>query len=105
MNLERWEEIQKKIKQSFAITDEYDEDLDPGQAEVLEFDGPMGKMKVRFVTKPKLLDKKTSYSSRIGSGVKVDYVFSDKEFVSHLEVFQWSDEINNWKKIEATSIF
>ena len=59
MNQERWEEIQKKIKQSFEVSDEYDEDLDPGQAEVLEFDGPAGKMKVRFVTKPKLLDKKT----------------------------------------------
>ena len=65
----------------------------------------MGKMKVRFVTKPKLLDKKTSYSNRIGSGVKVDYVFSDKESVSHLEVFQWSDESNDYKKIEAENIF
>ncbi len=105
MNQERWEEIQKKIKQSFEVSDEYDEDLDPGQAEVLEFDGPAGKMKVRFVTKPKLLDKKTLYSSRIGSGVKVDYVFSDKDFVSHLEVFQWSDESNDYKKIESENIF
>lgn len=105
MNLARWQEVKKQIQQNFTIREEYDEDLDPGQAEVLEFDGPQGQMKVKYVTKPKLLDKKTTYSNRVGSGVKVDYVFSDDEFVSHLEVYILSPDGSDWQKIEAQSLF
>jgi hypothetical protein len=105
MNSERWQEVKKQIQQNFSVLDDYDEDLEPGIAEVLEFEGPQGQMKVKYVTRPKLLDKKTSYSNRIGSGVDVKYVFSDDEFVSHLEVYVMSAETNDWQKIEAQSLF
>lgn len=103
MNKEKWEEISKKIKNNFEVEDEYLEDLDPGQADVIEFNGPQGKLKVRFVTRPKMLDKKTTYSNRVGSDVKVDYVFSDTEEVNHLEVFTWTED--DWKKIESDNLF
>ncbi|MCD4760694.1 hypothetical protein K8R42_02235, partial [bacterium] len=64
MTNERWQEILANLRENFNISDEYEEDMDPGTAEAVEFEGPQGKMKVRFVTKPKLLDKKTSYSNR-----------------------------------------
>ncbi|RJQ35583.1 hypothetical protein C4566_00290 [Candidatus Parcubacteria bacterium] len=105
MTKERWAEVKKQIKDQFNIREEYEEDLDPGLAEVLEFDGPTTLMKVRYVTKPKLLDKKTTYSNRAGSNVKVDYVFSDDEFISHLEVYTLSVDTNDWEKIEAQSLF
>jgi len=105
MTESKWKEIRHQIKESFADFDEYEEDMSPGTAEVLEFDGPQGRMKVRFVVKPRLLDKKTEYSNRIGSNVKVDYVYSDDEFVSYLEVFTWSEPRNDWQKIESESLF
>ena len=105
MREERFNEIKSQIKQSFDILDEYQEDLDPGEAEVLEFDGPNGKMMVKYVTRPKMLDKKTSYSNRPGSAVQVDYVFSEDEFVSHLEVYSWSDQKGDWQKVEADALF
>lgn len=105
MTKERWEELKREIKNKFEITDEYREDLEPGEADVVEFNGPTGQIKVRYVTKPKLLDKKTTYSNRVGSGVKVDYVFSDSEFVSHVEAYTLSPETNEWQKIEAQTLF
>lgn len=105
MTKERWQEIKLQIKDSFGLDNEYEEALNPGTAEVLEFKGPQGKMKVRFVEKPRVLDKKTAYSNRIGSGVKVDYVYSETDFVSHLEIFVWSEERNDWQKLEVQSLF
>lgn len=105
MNIDRWKEIKINIKNTFDVIEEYEEDLDPGTADVVEFDGPNGKMQIRFVTKPKMLDKKTSYSNRAGSAVKVDYVFSETEFTSHIEAYIWSDSDQEWKKMEAESLF
>lgn len=105
MTTERWQDIKAQIKQNFGIEDEYTEELDPGMAEVLEFIGPQGKMQVRFVTKPRVLDKKTMYSNRPGSDVRVDYVFSDTEFSSHLEVFIWSEARGDWQKMDGEALF
>ncbi len=105
MNQDRWREIKAKVKESFDLTDEYDEDLDPGTAQVLEFIGPSGRTKIRFVTRPKVLDKKTSYSNRAGSGVKVDYIYSQEESSCYLEAFVWSDDRDDWQKIETPSLF
>lgn len=105
MTKEKWNEIKALVKENFGIEDQYQEDLEPGIAEILEFKGPNGKMLVRFVTKPKLLDKKTSFSNRAGSNVKVDYVFSEEEFISYLEVYNWSDEQDDWVKLESTNLF
>ncbi len=105
MTKDRWQEIKTQIKQTFGFDDEYSQELDPGQAEVVEFTGPEGRMMVKFVTRPKLLDKKTMYSNRPGSDIKVDYVFSEDEFVSHLEVYIWSDDQADWRKLDSQSLF
>lgn len=105
MTNDRWQEIKRHIKATFEILDEYSEDLDPGEAEVVEFSSPQGKMMVKFVTKPRLLDKKTTYSNRAGSGVKVDYVYSEDDFVSYLEAFVFSDASDDWRKLEVENLF
>ena len=105
MTKDRWQEIKNQIKESFEVFDEYSEELDPGQAEVIEFLSPQGKMMAKFITKPKLLDKKTIYSNRAGSGVKVDYIYSQDDFVSYLEAFIYSDEEDKWRKLEIDNLF
>lgn len=105
MNLERWIDVKNQVKQNFQLLDEYTEDLEPGQAEVLEFIGPLGQMQLKYVTRPAVLDKKTTYSNRIGSGVKVDYLYSDTETSSHLEIYQWSDSHNEWQKMDNSNLF
>ncbi len=105
MTKDRWQEIKKMVKIKFTVKEDYEEDLDPGTAEVLEFEGPLGLIKAKFVERPKLLDKKTSFSNRIGSDVKVDYVFSETENVSHLELYLWSEIDDDWQKLDANSLF
>lgn len=105
MTTERWQEIKANIKQNFSIEDNYEEDLEPGIAELIEFIGPQGRTLLRFVTKPKLLDKKTSFSNRAGSDVKVDYVYSDEETVSYLEVYNWSEDKDDWIKLDVEASF
>ena len=105
MTKERWQEIKAHIKENFGIEDEYEQDTEPGIAELIEFVGPEGRMLVSFVTKPKLLDKKTSFSNRAGSDVKVDYIFSEDEFVSYLEVYKWSEDKDDWIKLDSDDLF
>ena len=67
-------------KENFEISNEGEEEIEDipnSKLEFIEFDGPLGKMRLEFITKPKVLDKKTLYSGRIGSDVKVDYVYSE----------------------------
>ncbi len=105
MTTERWQEIKAQIRADFELIEEYQEDLDPGVAEVVEFNGPSAKMKLKYVTRPKLLEKRTGYSNRIGSNVNVDYIYSTSETTSHLEAWQWSEGRGDWEKFSAQALF
>lgn len=102
---ERWLELKQEIKQKFELEDEYTEELDHGSQEVLEFVSPMGRVKLCFVKNPKVLDKKTTYSNRIGSGVSVEYVYDSENFVYHLDVFLWSEANEQWEKLDKQNVF
>jgi len=104
MNAEKWQEIKQRVLQSFSDAQQYQEDLDPGTAEVLEFNSPIGKLQVRYITRPRVLDKKTSFSKRAGSDVKVDYVYSEDEMVNHLEIKQYNQDTDNWQNIDASQL-
>jgi len=105
MTPERWEQIKVMVRSQFEVLDEYTEDLEPGNAEVLEFVSPAGQLKVSFITRPKVTDKKTNYSHRVGSDVKVDYVFSDTEQTHHLEVQKWNEAKNSWDDFSTDGLF
>lgn len=103
MTLEKWEEIKQKILSSFEIfnqetlaNEERREDI-----ETIEFMGPAGKMKVEWITRPKVLDKKTQYSNRIGSSVSVDYVYSQDEVTHTFKVYNWQESLEDWQEIKA----
>ncbi|MFA6308000.1 MAG: hypothetical protein WCS88_00420 [Patescibacteria group bacterium] len=105
MTKERWKELRANVKENFGIEDEYEEDLEPGIAEVIQFTGAEGKTLMRFVTKPKVLDKKTSFSHRAGSDVKVEYVYSEDETSSYLEIYTWSVDKDDWVKLDVEERF
>ena len=106
MNKEKWENIKGDVLDKFEIFDNTTEDLIdmPGKQEIIVFQGPMGKMKMVMTIKPRVLDKKTSYSRRIGSDVKVDYVYSEDEFTHDLKAYKWDDNGNDWVEIEASNL-
>ena len=105
MTADKWADTRDKIKSTFTILDEYEEDLDPGVSDVLEFEGPAGKLRARFLTRPKVTGKKTLYSNRIGGDTRVDYEFSENEEVCHLEVSRWNESTNDWEELRGSSLF
>lgn len=103
MNIEKWQDIIGNVKDNFTVEDEGDEHIDDqGGVDVsfIVFEGPLGKMKLEYVSKPVVVNKKTTYSNRIGSETKVDYVYGDEK--SHqLMAYKWDDDSEEWVQIEA----
>ena len=105
MTPDRWSDIRQKVLDSFEVLEQYTEDLEPGTAEVIEFQGPAGKLQIRFHTQPKVLDKKTLYSHRAGGDVKVDYTYSDTDEVHYMQVRRWNTAQNDWEEMNAGGLF
>ncbi|MDD5031751.1 MAG: hypothetical protein PHR36_01765 [Patescibacteria group bacterium] len=104
MTEERWKDIVGNVKDKFKVEDEGREHLDEQggvDIEFIIFTGPLGKIKLEFITKPVVLDKKTNYSNRIGSETKVNYVYSESEKTNRLVAYKWEDGQEEWVEIEA----
>jgi len=103
MILDKWLEIKDKIKSNFEVLSELNEKDEERREDIetIEFKGPMGKMKAELITRPKVLDKKTQYSNRIGSSVSVDYVYSPDEVTYTFKVYQWNAAAEDWQEIKA----
>ncbi|MBN1326091.1 hypothetical protein JW977_03900 [Candidatus Falkowbacteria bacterium] len=103
MTDERWQEIKDMVKKNFGIIEnqvlDLPEEEGKGTKEELIFAGPMGRIKLEYIVKPLVLDKKTTYSKRIGSETKVQYITSDTEKVRRMEAFKWNESADNWEKI------
>ncbi len=72
-----------------------------GKLERIEFTGPLGQMKLELTVKPRVLDKKTLYSNRAGSDMRVDYVYSPDETVQFMKAYKWDNNDEVWVEIEA----
>lgn len=104
MTPEKWKDILGKIKDSFSVLEEDEEDLeDDGgtHIEFIVFNGPLGKMKLEFISRPVVLDKKTIYSKRIGSETKVEYVYSPDEKSYKLYIYKWNESDNDWAEVDS----
>jgi len=101
---EKWKDIAGNIKDKFEVEDEGKIHLDDEggvDIEFIEFTSPLGKMRLEFVSRPVVLDKKTIYSKRIGSETKVDYVYSEEEKSHQLIAYKWDDDQDDWVEVEA----
>ncbi|NTU99130.1 hypothetical protein HGA64_03950 [Candidatus Falkowbacteria bacterium] len=108
MTKERWQSIVGQIKDSFGIIEEGNEPLGEdegvGECHYVIFKGPLGRMKLEFITRPVILDKKTKYTNRIGSETVVEYVYSDEEKTHKLDVFKWDEDQDEWIEMEASKL-
>ena len=104
MTQEKWQEIIGLIKDKFEVLDERTEELPDqniaGAVEIIEFLGPLGKMRLERTDQPLVIGKKTIGSRRIGSDIRVEYIFSDTERVNKFRAYSWSDADNVWVEIE-----
>jgi len=104
MTDERWQEIIGRIKDNFKIINQeikdLDQDTDPGSVEIVEFIGPLGKMKLERTTRPLIIDKKTIGSRRIGSESTVKYIYSTTEKVHKFTAYRFDEGISGWVEME-----
>ncbi|MFA6322589.1 MAG: hypothetical protein WCX71_03885 [Candidatus Buchananbacteria bacterium] len=104
MTEEKWQETIGTIKDSFGITSQRLEDLAEeeggGTVEIVEFEGPLGLMKLEFISQPLVLGKKTIGSKRIGSQATVEYIHSDTEKIHRLKVYKFDPANDVWVEME-----
>jgi len=106
MNPDKWAQIKEMIEDKFEIVKKDKEELGEGQGdkEIIEFKGPIGLLRLEYIEKPLILDKKTHYSRRIGSDVKVDYIYSDTEKTYEMKALLWSEDDQAWQKFSADKL-
>ena len=104
MNPEKWDKIKGNVLDNMEVeeSDSYKSDETNGaEVEFIIFKSPLGRIKLEFITKPLILDKKTIYSNRIGSETKVEYVYSDTEKTYRLNFYKWDEDRDIWSEIDA----
>lgn len=104
MNQEKWLDLVNMVEDKFQVIERTKEPTEegPGEKDILVFEMPNGRFKLEYIYRPRVLDKKTSYSHRAGGETKVDYVYSDDEFVGKLMAFRWDKIEESWLEIAPT---
>lgn len=108
MNEEKWQNILSMIEDKFEVLEkgqDLPEDKGVDKIDFIMFNGPLGKMRLEYTTKPVVLGKKTIYSKRAGSETAVDYEYSDTEKYNELKAYKWNEQDDNWAEIEGTEAF
>lgn len=103
MTPEKWKNILGNIKDNFAVEEKGSEHLDEEggiDIEYVVFTGPTGKVRLEFISKPVVLDKKTIYSRRIGSETKIEYVYSETERAYKLMAYKWDEKEGEWVEMK-----
>ena len=104
MTDEKWQFVIGHIKDNFELTDQREEDIPEdvgrGSVQIVEFNGPLGKMRLERTTQPLIIDKKTISSRRIGSGTDVEYIYSETEKVHKFRAFKFDESTKNWVEME-----
>ena len=106
MHQKKWDELLDKIERLFGFVD-HDVERIPERQMTIEtaiFDGASGRMKLERTVKPLLLEKKVTYSKRIGAETEVEYVYSDDETVDIVKFYKWDRLRHEWKQIEMDEL-
>jgi hypothetical protein len=108
MTDEKWIDLKVKLKEKFGdvketIQDDTGEDdlghRIPSKIETVEFNSPLGHLKIARTTRPKIIDKKTYYHKGAG-GAQVEYILSDDEFSHKIEVTKLDEVTGEWKPLD-----
>jgi hypothetical protein len=107
MNNDNWFDLKEKLINRFGeineTTHKEEREDDVGHRivttiETLEFNSPLGKLKIERLSRPKILDKISHYHK--GAGVaKVELVLSDDEVSHRLSVYKL-DDAGDWQPLD-----
>lgn len=111
MNLDKWQNIKALVedkfgferldKENFEVGENDKGKIVEGEREIIEFNGPLGLMKLEFEIKPVVLDKKVFSSARIGGDRKVTYIYSDTEKGYKMNVYKFNEDQDDWVELET----
>jgi len=106
MHQRKWEDLLDKIERLFGFVEHTTEEYPERHltVETAVFDGASGRMKLERAVKPLVIDKKVTYSKRIGSEVDVEYVLSEDEFVDTVKLFRWDKLAREWKQMDISAL-
>lgn len=99
---EKWQSLIGEIKDKFEVSEQGSEHLeDDGGTDIefIVFQSPLGLLRMEFVTKPVVIDKKTRYSNRFGAETQVDYVYSEEK-IHKMDVYKWDEGSEEWTLID-----
>lgn len=102
MTRDRWDEVKAMIAKKFPIEYEGTEDNDDmiGTMEVVECEGPIGTLRLEYVTRPRETTSKTS-----GAYGKEEREYEDdgprSPNVSFLRIFVWNENEDDWSEINS----
>jgi hypothetical protein len=108
MTDDKWIDLKIKLKEKFGevvettLDDSGEDDMGhkiPAKIETLEFDSPLGHLKIARTTRPKIIDKKTHYHKGAG-GAQVEYILSEDEFSHKIEVTKLDETTGEWKPLD-----
>lgn len=110
MNPNKWEELLFKAEEMFGIENKYQEDFVVaetmagqkimGLIEIVEFKSPMGRIRLKKTSRPKVIDKKILHTKRIGGKITVDFIYSDQEKVVELKIYKQNSN-DEWEEISG----
>ncbi len=106
MHQAKWEKLVDQIERQFGFIEHTTEEFPERRLtlETVVFEGASGRMMLERSVKPVVLDKKTSFSKRVGSDVSIQYVYSDDEFVDTVKLFRWDVLAREWKQLDISAL-
>lgn len=98
MNDERWYDLIESIRTKFGLLTEEEQPLEygPGKTEIVEFQSPMGRMRLERVSRPVVKERKTHYTKRAGAGTTEEYIYEEGEFTHRVSLYRWVD--GDWQE-------
>ncbi len=104
MHPDKWENLKETLRKNFKVLTE---ETSPGEhenetIERLEVESPIGKVKLEWISKPKVLDVRATYAKRGKSVSDIKYIYSDKETVHTLKVYKWDEAKNDWQPFDVS---
>ena len=98
----KWEELLDKIEKLFGFiehtTEEYPERR--RTVETVVFDGASGRMMLERTVKALFLERKATYSKRVGSPAEFENIYSEDEVVDVVRYYKWNKLAGEWKEID-----
>jgi hypothetical protein len=106
MHRAKWEKLVDQIERQFGFIEHTTEEFPERRltVETVVFDGASGRMMLERSEKPVVIDKKTSFSKRVGSEVSIEYVYSEDEVIDTVKLFRWDGLAREWKQLDISAL-